>query len=100
MGNNVDTCACNQAVFNCRCSTEAEKQGEQATMKASCGGFTGELVKLERKKTFRVFGTLSERTATFVYDLSIYDSEKQVTYTFESVELSDIKFSGCEVTFA
>lgn len=57
-------------------------------MKVSYNGFTGELVKLERAFC---------RPAS--YDLSIYDSEKQVTHSFTGVKLEDTKFLGGVVSF-
>ena len=62
-------------------------------MRVTYNGFTGELVKLERED-LRAFG-MKDR----VYDLSIYDSEKQVTHSFTGVRLEDVKFSGGEVSF-
>lgn len=56
-------------------------------MQVSYNGFTGELVKLER------------HTVYCYYDLSIYDSEKQVTHSFTGVNLEDVKFLGGEVSF-
>ncbi len=60
-------------------------------MQVAYNGFTGELVKLERED-LRAFG-MKDR----VYNLSIYDSEKQVTHSFAGVKQEDMKFSGgCE----
>lgn len=61
------------------------------TMRVSYNGFTGELVKLEKK--FDPYG------GGTVYDLSIYDSEKQVTHSFTGVQLEDVKFLGGVVSF-
>ena len=61
-------------------------------MKATCNGFTGELVKLVRED-LRAYG------GGCTYNLEIRDEEKKVTYSFTGVKLSDIKFSGCEVSF-
>ena len=57
-------------------------------MQVTYNGFTGELVKLE--KTF---------CKPQFYDLSIYDSEKQVTHSFTGVKFEDMKFLGGVVTF-
>lgn len=65
------------------------KQKEEPTMRASYNGFTGRLEKLERKIT--AFGC--------GYDISIYDSEKQVTHSFIGVKLEDVKFLGGAVSF-
>lgn len=61
-------------------------------MKVSYNGFTGELVKLEQKR----MGFANE---IVVYDLSIYDSEKNATISFDDVKLEDVKFLGVEVLF-
>lgn len=61
-------------------------------MQVSYKGFTGELVKLERKPNTKTYHE-------YIYDLSIYDSEKQVTHSFTSVKLEDVKFSGGVMTF-
>ena len=61
---------------------------EATTMQVTYNGFTGELVKLE--KTF---------CKPQFYDLSIYDSEKQVTHSFTGVKFEDMKFLGGAVTF-
>lgn len=65
---------------------------EDATMQVTYDGFTGELVKLEQKKIW----TVKEIS---VYDLSLYDSEKQVTISFTGVKLEDVKFLSGAVTF-
>ncbi len=57
-------------------------------MQATYNGFTGELVKLE--KTF---------CKPQFYDLSIYDSEKQVPHSFTGVKQEDMKFLDVEVSF-
>lgn len=62
-------------------------------MQVTYNGFTGELVKLERED-LRAFG-MKDR----VYNLSIYDREKQVTHSFTGVKPEDIKFLGGEVRF-
>ena len=70
-------------------------------MQVTYNGFTGELVKMEKKETDKY--TLSpydtERHPVFAYDLSIYDSEKQVTHSFTGVNLEDVKFMGGAVSF-
>lgn len=58
-------------------------------MQVSYNGFTGRLEKLERKITALGCG----------YDLSIYDSEKQVAHSFTDVKLEDVKFLGGAVPF-
>lgn len=60
-------------------------------MQVTYNGFTGELVKLERKPQ-----PMFER---YLYDFSIYDSEKQVTHSFVGVKLEDVKFLGGAVAF-
>ena len=57
-------------------------------MKVCYKEFEGELVKLERDKTFNA-----------LYDLSIYDKEKEVTHSFSNVILKDVKFLGGTVSF-
>ena len=76
-----------ESVFNTKEKEEAN------TMQVTYNGFTGELVKLERED-LRAFG-MKDR----VYNLSIYDSEKQVTHSFTGVKLEDVKFSGGVVSF-
>ena len=66
---------------------------ENATMKVTYNGFTGELTKLERRPS-PVF------SKQFIYDLSIYDSEKKVTHSFTGVKLEDMRFSGGTVSFS
>lgn len=65
---------------------------KEATMQVSYNGFAGELVKLEQCR----IGIANE---IIVYDLSIYDSEKQVTHSFTGVKLEDVKFIGGAVSF-
>lgn len=62
-------------------------------MQVSYNGFTGELVRLERED-LSCFGIKDK-----VYNLSIYDSEKQVTHSFTGVKLEDVKFLGGAVSF-
>ncbi len=57
-------------------------------MQVTYNGFTGELVSLE--KTI---------CTPMLYDLSIYDREKMVTYSFTGVNPHEIKFPGGAVTF-
>ena len=61
-------------------------------MKVTYNDFTGELTKLERRLSLIPCGQ-------FVYDISIYDSEKKVTYSFTGVKLEDVRFSGVAVMF-
>lgn len=68
---------------------------EEHTMKVSYNGFTGELVKLERKPDMKMFNS----HIGYIYDLSIYDSGKQVTHSFAGVKLEDVKFLGGAVSF-
>ena len=59
-------------------------------MQVTYNGFTGELDKLER----------GYRTSIgIVYDISIYDSEKNVTHSFTGIKLEDVKFLGGAVSF-
>lgn len=68
-----------------------DEKKEDTTMQVTCNGFTGELVKLERK-----FNPMCGR---YDYDLSIYDSEKKVTYSFTGVKQEYFKFLGGVVAF-
>lgn len=68
---------------------------EEPTMKVSYNGFAGELVKLERKPDMKMFNS----HVGYIYDLSIYDSEKQVTHSFAGVKMEDVKFLGGAVAF-
>lgn len=74
---------------------------EAPTMQVTYNGFTGELVKLERKEAVMTFNQLECRGAAkaTVYNLSLYDSEKQATISFTGVKLEDMKFLGGEVSF-
>lgn len=74
-------------------NSEKSDKKEATTMQVTYNGFTGELVKLERED-LHAFG-MKDR----VYNLSIYDSEKQVTHSFTGVKQEDMKFSGGEVSF-
>lgn len=60
-------------------------------MTATYNGITGELVRLERK--------WNPMHGIYLYDLDIYDKEKQATISFQNVKLTDVKFSGGEVRF-
>lgn len=64
---------------------------EERTMKVSYNGFTGELVKLEKD--------FDHERACVAYNLDIRDREKDVTYSFSGVKLSDVKFLGGAVAF-
>lgn len=70
-------------------------------MQVTYNGFTGELVKLEKKETglyiLSPFDT--EKQPVFRYDLNLYDSEKQITYSFTGVKLENVKFLVGAVTF-
>lgn len=68
----------------------AEK--EDPTMQVSYNGFTGELVKLERKPDMKM-------CHGYIYDISIYDSDKQITHSFTGVKLEGVKFLGGVVSF-
>lgn len=72
------------------CKYDAKK--ETTTMQVSYNGFTGELAKLERKPDMKM-------CHGYIYDISIYDSEKQVTHSFTGVNLEDVKFLGGAVSF-
>lgn len=63
----------------------SSKKKEAPTMQVSYSGFTGELCRLEL-----VAGS---------YDLKVYDSDKDVTYTFEGIDLEKMKFLGGAVSF-
>lgn len=69
-----------------------ETKSDVATMQVSYSGFTGELVKMDRKPNPIAFDR-------YFYDISIYDSEKNVTHSFTGVKLEDVKFMGGEVSF-
>lgn len=87
--------------FCCDCNYEWDKQYEQpkdekakkesTTMQVSYNGFTGELVTLEKIN-------LQPNIKT-EYNLSIFDNEKKVTYSFIGVKLEDMKFMGGKVSF-
>lgn len=64
-------------------------------MQVSYNGFTGELVKLEKMDTL----LLQPYVQRDIYNLYIYDSEKQVTHSFTGVKLEDVKFMGWAVSF-
>jgi len=75
-------------------------------MQVTYKGFTGELVKLERSPIAEVTLTatcspfsVGDQKNSWRYDLSIYDSEKQVTHSFTGVKLEDVKFLGGAVAF-
>lgn len=67
---------------------------EVSTMQVSYNGFTGELDKLTRSDFYP-----RNDPCKMLYDLSIYDSEKQATYSFTGVKLEDVKFLGGAVAF-
>lgn len=64
---------------------------EEPAMRVSYNGFIGELFKLERNFDIVRHG--------IVYKLDIRDHEKEVTYSFDKVKLSDVKFLGGVVSF-
>lgn len=75
-------------------------------MQVSYNGFTGELVNLKRRPIEGVTLTVSglpfgaeKQESRWRYDISIYDSEKQVTHSFTGVKLEDMKFLGGAVSF-
>ena len=78
--------------YNVRFGDHKEMKKEETTMRITYKGYTGELVKLEQKK----IGIADEIS---VYDLSIYDEEKNVIHSFTGVNLEDVKFSGGAVSF-
>lgn len=63
-------------------------------MQVSYKGFAGELDKLTRSDFYP-----RNDPCKMLYDLSIYDSEKKVTYSFTGVKLEDVKFLGGAVSF-
>lgn len=78
-----------------------KRKKEDETMQVTYNGFTGELVKLERKdgysgNTFHYDGTPCK---SIFYDLAIYDSGRQVTHSFTGVKLEDVKFLNGVVSF-
>jgi len=77
------------------------KEKEATTMQVTYNGFTGEMVKLEKKETgaYKITPYDMYKRPVYGYDLSIYDSEKQVTHSFTGVKLEDVKFLGGAVTF-
>ena len=86
--------------------TDELSKKEDTTMQVTYNGFTGELVKLELLQTERKMTTINVISGHTVYqkdiilyDLSIYDSEKQVTHSFTGVKLEDVKFHGGAVSF-
>lgn len=72
---------------------------DATTMQVTYNGFTGELVKIERVSRDRVDVPIGEKSSRIPFDLSIYDSEKNVTHSFTGVKLEDVKFLGGEVSF-
>ena len=84
------------------CPKCGENMKEQRDMKVSYNGFTGELVKLERSYAGKFELPISLTGAAdvkWLYDLSIYDSEKKVTHSFTGVKLEEVKFLGGAVSF-
>lgn len=74
-------------------------------MQVTYNGFTGELVKLELTSVNARLSTNQNLQGPtmlpdgYNYNLSVYDSEKQVTHSFTSVKLEDVKFLGGAVSF-
>lgn len=68
-------------------------------MQVSYNGFTGELVKLEKEPGMIGLTDDGKVYARVSYELSIYDSEKQVTHLFTGVKLEDVEFMGWVVSF-
>ena len=69
-------------------------------MKVTYNGIAGELIKLERKEQFAVdMHDQNDIKRSYYYNLTIYDREKKATISFENVKLSDVRFSGAEVSF-
>ena len=79
--------------------TKNRKEKEATTMQVTYNGFTGALVKLERVSRDRRDAPMGEKFSKLPFDLSIYDSEKNVTYSFTGVKLEDAKFLCGEVMF-
>lgn len=78
------------------------QEKEIYTVKVSYNGFTWELAKLEC--TTKPYGYVHNempvrQCAQHLYDLSIYDSVKNVTHSFSGVKLEDVKFLGGAVLF-
>lgn len=59
-------------------------------MKVEYNGFTGELLKFDRRSRF---------SEAAVYDLEIFDIDKNVTHSFFGAKLEDVKFLGGAVSF-
>lgn len=59
-------------------------------MKVSYNGFTGELLKFERRSRFH---------EAAIYDLEIFEIDMDVTHSFYGVKLEDVKFLSGEVSF-
>lgn len=81
---------------------EVLQKKEATTMQVTYNGFTGELVKLERSYAGKFelpVGLAGAANVKWLYGLSIYDSEKQVTHSFSCVKLEDVKFMDGAVSF-
>lgn len=65
---------------------------EAKAMQVTYNDFTGELVKLEQRRV----GIANE---IVLYDLTLYESEKQAAISFTCVKLEDVKFHSGTVTF-
>lgn len=68
-------------------------------MQVTYNGFTGELLKLERVSRDKSDVPIGIKFDQLPFDLSIYDSQKNVTHSFAGVKLEDVKFLGGAVTF-
>ena len=70
-------------------------------MKVSYNGFIGELVKLERSPVANVIFSVGtgDTVNSWKYKLSIWDSDKKATISFDGVKLENVKFIGGAVTF-
>ena len=73
---------------------------EATTMQVTYNGFTGGLLKLERVSRDKSDVPIGIKFDQLPFDLSIYDSQKNVTHSFAGVKLEDVKFLGGAVTFS
>lgn len=72
---------------------------EAPTMQVTYNGFTGELLKLERVSRDKSDVPIGIKFDQLPFDLTIYDSEKQIIYSFTGVKLKNVNFLGGAVTF-
>lgn len=114
---NCGMCSCKSPIFCKECNDFSEKMKayfprplnyikqrieEVPAMKVTYKGFTGELVKLEKKGegiTFINCTPVTPQMFDSKYDIAIYDREKDVTHSFTGVKLEDVKFQGGAVSF-